>query len=167
MMALQDQAVRELIRLEGHMDVYSWPEFWMLGADESVFTDASGAPVPRWQLMLGRIKGIPDDDDAAQPRADVKHFPAASPAPHLEAINAFSRLFAREASLPDSALATAEHANPTSAESYDAAQYELIAEAEGATADYSPGAGRIVARALAIAHGEPEPPAENSRLRPT
>ena len=169
MMALQDQAVRELVRLEGHMDVYSWPEFWMLGADESVFTDANGQPLPRWQVMLGRIKGIPDDDDAANPRADIKHFPASSPEPHLAAINAFAKLFSREASLPDTALAIASMANPTSAESYDASQYELIAEAEGATADCSPAMSRIVARALAIAHGQPEnePPSEWATIVPT
>lgn len=166
LMGIQDQATRELIRLEGHMDVYSWPEFWMLGADESIFVDASGNPSSRWQVMLGRIKAIPDDDDAEHPRADVKHFPAASPEPHLAATNAFAKLFAREASLPDTAMAITDVANPTSAESYDASQYELIAEAEGVATDISPALARITARALAIAHGEMDIPAEWASIAP-
>jgi hypothetical protein len=38
--------------------------------------------------MLGRIKGIPDDEDATNPRADVKQFPAATPQPHIDAAEA-------------------------------------------------------------------------------
>lgn len=161
MMSIQDSAIRTLLRLEGHMDVYSWPEFWLLGADESVFGDAS-----RMKVMLGRIKGIPDDEDASNPRADVKRFDAASPEPHLAALNAQAKLFAREASLPDTSLAITDLANPTSAESYDASQYELIAEAEGATDDWSPGLGRLMGRALAAAHGSDTVPVEWSGIEP-
>ena len=158
--ALQDQAVRVLIRLEGHLDVFSFPEMWMLGADESIFKNADGSQKAAWQVMLGRTKGIPDDEGATNPRADVKQFPAASPEPHLSALNAFAKLFAREASLPDSAVAITDLANPTSAESYDASQYELIAEAEGAMDDWTPALRRTTVRALAMANNEPEIPAE-------
>ena len=158
--ALQDQAVRTLIRLEGHLDVFSFPEMWMLGADESIFKNADGSQKAAWQVMLGRIKGVPDDEDATNPRADVKQFPAASPEPHLAALNTFAKLFAREASLPDSAVAITDLANPTSAESYDASQYELIAEAEGAMDDWTPALRRTVVRALAMANDETEIPAE-------
>lgn len=152
-MGLQDQAIREVIRLEGHMDVYSFPEMLMLGADPTIFKNADGSQMASWQIMLGRWKGIPDDEEADNPRADVKQFPAASPEPHLAALNAFAKLFAREASLPDTALAITDVSNPTSAESYDASQYELIAEAEGATDDWSPPLRRTKMRALAIANG--------------
>jgi len=150
MMAIQDMAIRELLRLEGHMDVYSFPEMWMLGADTSIFGDNADP----FQVMLGRIKGIPDDDNAAQPRVDVKQFAAASPDPHLAALNAHAKLFAREAGLPDSSLAITDLANPTSAEAYDASQYDLISEAEGTTDDASPALSRAVARALAMKNGD-------------
>jgi len=152
-MGLQDAAVRELLRLEGHMDVYSFPEMWMLGADPSIFKDQSGAVKKVWDVMIGRIKGIPDDEDATVPRADVKQFSASSPAPHLADLNALSKLFAREASLPDSSLAITDFANPTSADAYDASQYDLIAEAEGATDDWSPGLRRTMIRSLAMKNG--------------
>jgi hypothetical protein len=160
LMSLHDQGLREIIRLEGHMDIYSYPEMWMLGADESIFKNADGSQKASWQIILGRIKGIPDDEDATNTRADVKQFPASSPEPHLAALNAFAKMFAREASLPDSSLAITDIANPTSAESYDASQHELIAEAEGATDDWTPPIRRTVARLLAIQNGLDEVPAE-------
>lgn len=157
-MSLQDQATRAVIRLEGHMDVYSWPEMWMLGADESIFKNADGSAKASWQVMLGRIKGIPDDDEAVQPRADVKQFPAASPEPHLAALNVVAKMFARETSLPDSAFALKDMANPTSAESYTASREDLIAEAEGACDDWRNPLRRAVVRTLAIQNGLDEVP---------
>lgn len=159
-MSLHGSALREAIRLEGHMDVYSYPEMWMLGADESIFKNADGSMKQPWQVMLGRIKGIPDDESAAVSRADVKQFPASSPEPHLAALNAFAKLFARETGLPDTALAITDVSNPTSAESYDASQYELIAEAEGATDDWGPAIRRSMIRALAMQNGLSSIPSE-------
>lgn len=165
-MSLQDQALRTVIRLEGHMDVYSFPEMWMLGADEKIFKNQDGSLKASWQVMLGRIKGIPDDEDATNPRADVKQFAAASPAPHLAQLNALAKMFAREASLPDTSVAITDIANPTSADAYDASQNELIAEAEGATDDWGPPLCRSVARALAIANGESGVPPDLATLQP-
>lgn len=159
MMAIQDAGLRELIRLEGHMDVFSFPEFWMLGADPSIF-DAS-----EFAVMLGRIKGIPDDEDATTPRADVRQFAAANPTPHLANLNAQAKLFAREASLPDASLAITDLANPTSAEAYDAAQYELIHEAEGATRAWTEPIRRTAARLLHLAN-DGDIPDDTANLRP-
>jgi hypothetical protein len=153
MLGLQNAAVRELMRLEGHMDIYSYPEFWMLGADPSIFTNADGLVQTAWETMMGRIKGVPDDPNAPDPqtaRADVKQFPASSPEPHLAALNSYAKLFAREASLPDTSLAITDFANPTSGESYDASQYDLIAHAEGATEGWSPYLQRAMLRSLGM-----------------
>lgn len=152
-MGLHDQALRTVIRLEGHMDVYSYPEMWMLGADQSIFKNADGSQKANWQIMLGRIKGIPDDDDAANPRADVKQFPAASPMPHLDALKQQAQLFSGETSIPLTSLGVSDMTNPTSADSYVASREDLIAEAEGATDDWAPPLRRAFTRALATANG--------------
>ncbi|UYL87835.1 portal protein [Gordonia phage Malisha] len=155
-MGLQDAAVRELVRREGHMDVYSYPEFWLLGADETVFKNADGTQRDMWNIRLGRIKGVNDDKDVKEPqlaRADVKQFPASSPEAHWADINGLAKLFAREAQLPDSAVAISQMVNPTSAESYDASQYELIAEAEGADDNFTPALRNSYIRALAMKNG--------------
>ena len=151
MMSHQAQGVRELVRLEGHMDVYSWPEFWILGPAKTPFA------TPDWKTMLGRIKAVPDNLNPGVPdslkRAQVQKFEASDPKAHLAAFNIHAKNFAREAFLPDTAMSVTDVANPTSAESYDASQYELIHEAEGATDDWTGPVRRTVARMLALANG--------------
>lgn len=162
----QMAAARELVRLEGHMDIYSFPEFLLLGADESVFKNADGTYKAQFQAMLGRWRGIPDDVDVLQSdapqlaRAAVEKFDASSPEPHLATVNMYAKLFARESSLPDSSVAITDFANPTSAEAYDSSQYELIAEAEGATDEWSPNLKYVFRIALAMQNGHTEVPEE-------
>ena len=165
-MSLHDQALRTVIRMEGHMDVYSFPELWMLGADMSIFKNVDGSLKPVWQVMLGRIKGIPDDDGAPESlaRADVKQFPASSPQPHLDALKQQAQLFSGETSIPLTSLGVSDMSNPTSADSYIASREDLIAEAEGATDDWSPALRRTMIRALAIANGEKNIPQQWSTI---
>lgn len=160
-MSLHDQALRGVIRLEGHADVFSYPELWMLGADPSVLTDEAGNPMPVWQAVMGRIKGIPDDEDAPESlaRADIRQFQAASPQPHLDMIRQVAMMFSGEVSIPLESLGFSDRANPTSADSYIASREDLIAEAEGATDDWSPAFRRSFRRALAIQNDLDEIPA--------
>lgn len=150
----QYAALRALVRLEGHMDIYTIPQLILLGASDSVFKNPDGSMKAAWQIALGRALGIPDDEDAANPRADVKHIPAQSPEPHLADLNALAKLEAREFDLPDADFALTDMVNPTSADSYNASRENLIAEAEGAMDDWSVPIRRAVARALAIQNGE-------------
>lgn len=176
LIGLQKQAVRALIRLEGHMDVYSYPDFWLLGALAKDVRGAGDANVAAMAAALGRIRGVPDlpaDDpnarDTMLDRADVKQFPASAPTPNLAQLNTLAKLFARESSLPDSSLAITDFANPTSADAYDASQRDLIDEADGAVEDWSPAVKRSHIRALAIANdlnGEAAIPREWQTIEP-
>lgn len=151
--SLQKAAIRELIRLEGHMDVFSMPQLLLLGAAESAFKNADGSQKQSWEIALGRVLGIPDDDDPQAPnggRVAVEHIAAASPAPHLADLNALAKLTAREYDLADSDFAITDMSNPTSEGSYSEARESLIAEAEDTTDYWSPSVRRTVTRALAI-----------------
>lgn len=159
-MSIQDSALRALVRLEAHMDIYAIPKMILLGADESVFQNGDGTPKTSWQVVFGRVFGLPDDEDATNPRADVKQFAAESPEPHLAQLNALAKMMARETDLPDSDFALTDFANPTSADAYNASRENLIAEAEGATDDWSVPIRRTVTRALAIQNGIDAVPAE-------
>ena len=152
-MSHQGAAVRALVRLEAHMDIYSIPKLILLGAKSSMFRNADGSMKSEWQVALGRVFGIPDDEDAANPRADVKQFDAVSPQPHLAQLNALAKLEAREFDLPDSDFALTDLANPTSEGSYYAGRDNLLAEADGAKEDWSVPTRRTVTRALAIQNG--------------
>lgn len=148
------------------MDIYAITKLVMLGADESIFRNADGSAKASWQVVMGRVFGIPDDEEATTPRADIKQFSAEDPAPHLAHLNFLAKAVAREASLPDSATAITDMANPTSAEAYDASQHELIAEAEGANEDWAVPIRRATTRALAIQNNLSEVPAEWSSIAP-
>ena len=159
----QYAAIRELVRLEAHMDVFTIPQLILLGANEAMFKNADGSYKASWQIALGRALAIPDDDDApagSTGRASVQHIAAQSPAPHLAALNALAKLEAREYDLPDSDFAMTDLANPTGADSYTASRENLIAEAEGATDDWSVPTRNSVIRALAIQNGVSEIPKE-------
>ena len=165
-MSLHDQALRTVIRMEGHADVYSFPEMWMLGADEAIFKNADGTQKAAWQVMLGRIKGIPDDEDATNPRAEIKQFTASDPGPHIAQLKQQAQLFSGETSIPLTSLGVSDMTNPTSADSYIASREDLIAEAEGATDDWGPALRRTLTTALAIANGEDGVPDEWATIAP-
>lgn len=168
-MGFHTAGIRTLMRLEGQSDVFSWPDMWLMGADESIFKNADGSTKTAWQVALGRIKAIPDDperDGDPLARADVKQFQAASPAPHLDTLNAHAKLFAHEMDLPENALAIKEMANPQSADAYIASREELIAAAESATDDWSPALQRAMVRGLMIANGLESAPAQWATIVP-
>jgi hypothetical protein len=165
-MSLHDQALRTVIRMEGHADTYSFPEMWMLGADESIFKNPDGSQKASWQVMLGRVKGVPDDEEATTPRADVKQFQAASPQPHIDQLKQQAQLFSGETSIPLTSLGVSDMSNPTSADSYVASREDLIARAEAATDDYARPLRRSMARALAMQNGLKEVPPEWGTLAP-
>jgi len=155
--SIHDRALRELIRTEGHADVFSYPELWMLGADTGIFKNPDGSLKPSWKVMLGRIKGIPDDEkalDQKNARADIKQFQAASPQPHIDLLQQCANEFAGETHLPVSALGVQARTNTTTADGSDNAEKQLTAEAEGATDDWSPALRRSMMRALAIKNNE-------------
>jgi len=161
----QYSALRELVRLEAHMDVFTIPQLILLGADERIFKNTDGSFKASWQVALVRVFGIPDAvDDDGQPiegptaRAAVEHIAAQSPAPHLADLNALAKLEAREYDLPDSDFAMTDFANPTGADSYTASRENLLSEAEGATEDWSVSIRKTVVRALAIQNGVTEIP---------
>jgi len=165
-MSIHNRALRAVVRMEGHMDVFSIPQFVMLGATEEIFTNADGSQKASWQIALGRVLGIPDDDEAENPRADVKQFAAASPMPHIDALKELAMEFSGEASIPLTSLGVSDMSNPTSADSYIASREDLIAEAEGATDDWSLPIRRSVARALAIQNDEAGVPDSWATLDP-
>jgi hypothetical protein len=168
-MSSHDQALRTIIRMEGHADTYSFPEMWLLGADESLFKNADGTQKAVWQVMLGRIKAIPDDENARSDglaRADVKQFSAASPQPHIDQLKQQAQMFAGETGIPLADLGVSDMSNPTSADSYIASREGLITRADNANTAYSRPLRRAMTRALAMQNGLKEIPPEWATIEP-
>ncbi|WP_242089240.1 phage portal protein [Curtobacterium sp. DN_7.5] len=164
----QEAAIRAMMRLEAHMDIYAIPKMVLLGGSDSMFKNEDGTYKSSWQVAMGRIFGIPDDDDTDPElgRPDVKQFAAESPQPHLAQLNALAKLEAREFDLPDQDFALTDMANPTSEGSYVQGRDALLAEAEGAMSDWGIGIRRTVARALAMKNGLTEVPKAYNTIVP-
>ncbi len=150
---LTNSSMRTAMRLESNADVYSLPQLFLLGATSSIFKNADGSVKAAWQVALGRMFGVPDDDKAAQPRADIKTVQAASPEPHIKQLQQYAQLFSGETSIPVSSLGVSGMANPTSAEWYIASREDLIATAEVTTDVWGVAWARTMARLVALAQG--------------
>lgn len=149
-MSLHDAAVRTVLRSEVTAEIYSVPQRVMLGADDSIFRNTDGVITSPWRSVFSAIWGIPDDDEAEMPRADIKEFTAAPQTPHVEQLRAWAQLFAGETSIPISSLGISTDANPASAEAYHASREDLISEAEGTTDGWDPAWRRTMIRAVAM-----------------
>lgn len=132
-MFLTGAAVRALLRMEGTADFYGTPHLLLMGALMEQFQGADGKAASTWDFLMSKINGIPDDDDAVNPRAEVVQVQQASQQPHLDSIDEIAAAFAGETNIPVSALGVGvKQANPTSSESYEASREDLISEAEDA-----------------------------------
>jgi hypothetical protein len=150
-MSLTDSALRTVIRSEVSAEFYSAPQRYLLGASESAFVDATGAPKSQWQAIMGRVWAIDSDDDGGVPQ--VGQFPQMSQTPHMDQLKAWAELFAGETSIPISSLGVSTDGNPTSAESYLASREDLISEAEGTTDGWSPAWVATMRNAVEIREG--------------
>lgn len=166
-MSLHNAAIRTAIRSEITAELYSVPQRVLLGADESAFQNADGSIKPIWQAILGRIWAIRDDEEASNPRADVKEFAGASQQPHIDQLRAQAQQFAGETSIPIASLGLgAADANPTSADAYYASREDLIRRAEATTDGWTPAWRRTITRALQMKNGWEDVPEDFRRIRP-
>lgn len=152
-MSLHDSAIRTALRSEVTAELYSVPQRVLLGAGEDAFKDAEGNVIPKWKFIMGRVWGLPDDENASNPRADVKEFSSANQDPHVAQLRAWAQLFAGETSIPVSSLGMSTEANPASAEAYYASREDLIKAAESTTDGWSPAWRRTMVRALQMWNG--------------
>lgn len=167
--SIQKRALKAIVRMDGHADVYSFPQLILLGASGSAFKNPDGSLKPAWKVALARVFALEDDKDepdAKRARADVKQFPASSPEPHIKMIEQIAQMFSGESSIPVESLGFTNHANPTSPDAYVAAREDLIAEAEGAIDDWKQAIRRSMVRALAIKNGLDSIPDEYRALEP-
>lgn len=165
-MSIHDSALRTVIRSEVTAEFYSAPQRVLLGADEKAFKNADGSVKTAWQAILGRVWAIPDDEDAAQPRAEIKEFSQASQQPHVDQLRAWAQLFAGETSIPLSSLGISGDANPTSSDAYEAGRDDLIREAEGVTDGWTPAWRRTMQVGVRMLQKSDIVPKEFLKLQP-
>lgn len=156
-MSLQTQALAAMIRADVNGEAYSMPRYVLLGATEDAFRNADGSPKSTWQAAWDAVWAIGDDDDAANPRADVKQFTGQSPEPQNVHLRMLAQMFSGETGIPLGELGIIGDANPTSAEALQVARDDLISEAERTTDDWSPDVSSAVRRALTMLNRDDVP----------
>jgi hypothetical protein len=166
-MSLHDQALRTVIRMEGHADTYSFPRCGC-SAPTSRSSRTPTAPRRRCGRSCWAVsRRSPTTRTQRQdPRADVKQFQASSPQPHIDQLKQQAQLFSGETSIPLTSLGVSDMSNPTSADSYVASREDLIARAEAATDDYTRPLRRAMTRALAMQNGLTEIPKQWATIGP-
>lgn len=123
-----DSAMRTLLGAEVAREFYSAPQRFILGADESVFTDSDGNALNPWSVIQGRVLGVPyNEENSVMPT--VGQFQANSPAPYFEQIKNYAMLFAAETAIPASYLGFHTD-NPASADAIRAGEARLVKRAE-------------------------------------
>jgi hypothetical protein len=158
-------AVRTVIRSEVTAERYSLAQRVLLGADSTVFQNEDGTPKPMWQAALDEVWAIPDDEDAENPRADVKEFSAGSQEPHMSQLRQQAVLFAGETSISLEDLGLSPEANPTSEGSRDKGAKNLSRVARRTAAGWSPAWQRTMQHALRMKNQETELRPEWRKIR--
>jgi len=118
-----EEAMRVLLRASLSGELFSTQQLFFLGADEDDFTDPDGNLLDRWEMMMGRIRTLPRDENGQVP--DVKHIAQSLPTPHTEQLNMLARMLASECGIPVDNLGLIQ-SNPSSAEAIIAAENRLV-----------------------------------------
>lgn len=147
-MSFHMQALAAMIRADVNGESYSLPRYALLGATEEAFQNADGSPKPTWQAAWDAVWAIGDDDQAANPRADVKQFHGQSPEPQNAHLRMLAQMFSGETGIPIGELGIIGDANPTSADALRVSRDDLIAEAARTTGYWSPDLQSAATRAL-------------------
>lgn len=113
-MYLTDAAIRTTVGMEVSREFFSSPQRWILGADESLFTDEEGNEIPAWESFIGRYLAIDRDEDGHLPQ--IGTFAASSPEPYLSILDSLAQQCASAGSIPDSYLGQNSQVIPSSAD---------------------------------------------------
>jgi hypothetical protein len=144
-MRITDEAIRTSLRMEVSAEFYSSPQRYLLGADESAFTNADGSIADAWKSITGHILAVGKDEDGDVPT--VGQFQAASMQPHTEMLRTIGAKFSGETNIPLNALGII-HDNPASDAAMHTAYLDLNADAESAHEPF--GAAWVDAMRMAV-----------------
>jgi hypothetical protein len=155
-----DSAMRTLLGAEIAREFYSAPQRYILGADETLFTDADGNPLNPWDVYQGRVLGVPTNQDGQIPQ--VGQFSANSTSPYFEQIRAYAQLIAAETAIPASYLGY-QTDNPSSADAIRQMEARLIKRAERRQRQFGRTWLEVARLSLLVRDGEIPDEADNLR----
>lgn len=135
LMYFTEHAVRTLLRMETTAEFYAAPGEKIMGANAEDFQDDSGNIVPGWEMVIGAVLVLPDEEDeltGERHRADVKYRPQMTMQPHSEQFRTIAAQVSGETSIPLQYLGVVQDSNPTSAAAIEASEVDLVNVSESA-----------------------------------
>lgn len=152
LMYFTDAAARTLLRSETSAEFYSSPGEYLLGANPEDFQDEHGNPVPGWEMLIGAVRVMPDEEDemtGERHRAQVEHRPQMTMEPHNSQLRQLAAQVSGETGIPTHYLGVVQDSNPTSAQAIEASEVDLIRIAETAQTSFNAGRVRLAMNTLA------------------
>lgn len=122
-MGLTDAACRTLTNLQGAQELMAVPQRYILGADEEMFQDADGNPVPTWQAYVANILTVPGDGSGD--KVSVGQFNAAELRNYTGVIESYAKLVSTVTGLPSHYLGMSTD-NPASADAIRSSEARLV-----------------------------------------
>lgn len=129
LMYFTDHAVRTVLRMETSAEFYSAPGEYLLGANPEDFQDSDGNIVPGWEMVIGAVRVMPDEEDeltGERHRAEIQHRPQMTMQPHNDQLRTIAAQVSGETSIPLQYLGVVQDSNPTSAAAIEASEVDLI-----------------------------------------
>ena len=149
-MSVTDRAVRAMVRLDIHSELFSALKLILLGVRDDAFADKS-----RWSWLMDRMNTISKDEDGDMPK--LERVSAESPEPHIAVLRQLASEFSGHTGVPLSSLGISTQ-NVESAQAKQEAREDIIGHAERQHKVFGAALRRIFATALMIRDGLSEAP---------
>ncbi|MFI1913472.1 phage portal protein [Nocardia sp. NPDC020380] len=151
--SVTNAAVRTMSNAAINQEFYATPQRYMINVSEDQFSKKDGSKVAGFEAVMGRMLGIPFDEDNPEARPSVGQFPQASPDPYLAQLTKQAELFSAEAGIPTTYLAISAN-QPPSADAIRAMESRLVKRAEKRQTDFGQGWMEVARLALLVRDGK-------------
>ena len=122
-MSIVDRVIRAGSRLDVHSELFSAMKLFLLGADESAFTDEQGRKIPLWSYYMSRMNTLGVNEEGELPK--IEKLAAESPEPHIATLRQLASEFSGHTGVPLGSLGIAQD-NPESADAKNVAREDIM-----------------------------------------
>jgi hypothetical protein len=150
LMSITDAGCRTLLGLEVAREFYSAPQRYILGAEESAFMSADGAPKSGWETYMGRILALERDADGNVPT--VGQFTPYDPSTFTKVIDMYAKIVSSITGLPPHVLGYTTD-NPASADAIRSTEMRLKLKADRKTRMFGESWSAVMRKALLVRDG--------------
>lgn len=143
---LVDMACRTLTNLGAAVETLSYPQNWVLGADEDDFTTEDGEKLSDYDVRMGRLQLLAND------QAKIQQLSAADLNQFVSVISMLAKQLAAVTGLPMHYMGATGEVNPSSADAIRSGEARHVKRAERRIASFGATWTRVMERAARIAN---------------